>query len=230
MPASGATTWPLALALARRELRGGLKGFRIFLACLLLGVAVIAAAGSVASSVRGGIAADGQKILGGDVEIRLLYRPATPEQIAYFNASGPLSAIREMRAMARPLAGDQRTLVELKGVDAAYPLYGAAELQPAQSLADALALHGGRWGAVADPNLLERLGLKVHDTIHVGAADYESRAALLEMRCGQSLYKSKDDREKVEYMIAAMRAGAPDSLRALFNADSVWQTKRATRK
>ena len=173
------STWPLALRLARRELRGGLKGFRIFLACLTLGVAVIAAAGSIAASVRGGIAADAQKLLGGDVEVRLLYRPATPEQIAYFTASGALSAIREMRAMARPLVGDQRTLVELKAVDAAYPLYGAAELQPAQPLADALAERDGRWGAVADPNLLERLGLKVHDTIRVGAADYEIRASLL---------------------------------------------------
>ena len=139
MIAGSHDTWPLALRLARRELRGGLKGFRIFLACLMLGVAVIAAAGSVASSVRGGIAADAQKLLGGDVEIRLLYRPVTPEQIAFFNASGALSAIREMRAMARPLAGDQRTLVELKAVDAAYPLYGTAELEPAQPLAGALA-------------------------------------------------------------------------------------------
>src|SRR5215475_9469159 len=110
-------TWSLAFRFARRELRGGLKGFRIFLACLMLGVAAIAAAGSVASSVRGGIAVDAQKLLGGDVEVRLLYRPATPEQIAFFNASGAVSAISEMRAMARPLAGDQRSLVELKAVD-----------------------------------------------------------------------------------------------------------------
>ena len=172
-------SWPLAFRFARRELRGGLRGFRIFLACLLLGVAAIAAAGSVASSVRGGIAADAQKLLGGDVEVRLLYRPAAPEQIAYFNASGAMSAIREMRAMARPLAGDERTLVELKAVDAAYPLYGVAELQPAMPLADALAERDGHWGAVADPNLLERLGLKVGDRIRVGTTDYELRAGLL---------------------------------------------------
>src|SRR5262245_604632 len=164
---SSPARWSLALSLARRELRGGLKGFRIFLACLMLGVAVIAAAGSVASSVRAGIAADAQKLLGGDVEVRLLYRPATPEQIAYFQVNGALSAIREMRAMARPLAGDERALVELKAVDGTYPLYGTAELQPALPLADALAERDGHWGAVADPSLLERLGLKIHDTIRV---------------------------------------------------------------
>src|SRR5215475_44916 len=108
--------WPLAFRLARRELRGGLKGFRIFLACLMLGVAVIAAVGSVAASVRGGIAADARKILGGDVELRLLYQTATPEQRAFLAAGGTVSATREMRAMARPAVVDQRALVELKGV------------------------------------------------------------------------------------------------------------------
>jgi len=170
--------WPLALRLARRELRGGLKGFRIFLACLLLGVGIIAAAGSVASSVRGGIAADAQKILGGDVELRVLYRPATQEQVDFFQASGAVSTIRQMRAMARSAAGDERALVELKGVDAAYPLYGEVTLQPSLPLADALAQRDGLWGAVADPNLLERLGLALGDRIRVGDGAYEIRASL----------------------------------------------------
>jgi putative ABC transport system permease protein len=178
-PATRNAGWALAVRLTRRELRGGLKGFRIFLACLMLGVGIIAAAGSVASSVRGGIAADAQKILGGDVELRLLYRPATPEQIGFFRETATLSAIREMRAMARPVAGDQRALVELKGIDAAYPLYGGVELQPALPLADALARRDGRWGAVADPNLLQRLGLEVGDRVRVGGGEYEIRANLV---------------------------------------------------
>ena len=40
---------------AARELRGGLKGFRIFLACLALGVAAIAAVGSVRSAIEAGL-------------------------------------------------------------------------------------------------------------------------------------------------------------------------------
>jgi len=168
----------LAFRFARRELRGGLKGFRIFLACLMLGVAVIAAVGSVAASVRGGIAADAREILGGDIELRLLYQPATPEQQAYLASTGEVSDSREMRAMARPATGDQRTLVELKAVDSAYPLYGIVDLDPAMPLADALAQHNGRWGAVVDPNLLERLNLRIGDSIHVGDGDFEIRASI----------------------------------------------------
>ena len=145
----------------------------------MLGVAVIAAVGSVAASVRGGIAANAREILGGDVELRLLYQPAKPEQLAFFAASSTFSASQEMRAMSRPAAGDERALVELKAVDAAYPRYGSVALQPAMPLADALAQRDGRWGAAVDPNLLERLGLKVGDSLRVGDADFQIRATIL---------------------------------------------------
>jgi putative ABC transport system permease protein len=170
--------WRLAARLARRELRGGLQGFRIFLACLMLGVAVIAAVGSTGEAVRSSILADARTILGGDAELRVLYRPATDEQIAFMAERAVLSQTREMRAMARPAAGDERTLVELKAVDEFYPLYGAVELDPPMSVADATARRDGRWGAVADSNLIERLGLGIGDTIQVGDGSYELRAAI----------------------------------------------------
>src|SRR5262245_23323671 len=91
----------LALRLARRELRGGLKGFRVFVACLMLGVAAIAAVGSLASGVTTALLADARVLLGGDVELSYTHREATPAQLAHLNASGRLSAVAEMRAMAR---------------------------------------------------------------------------------------------------------------------------------
>src|SRR5262245_5145650 len=170
--------WRLAARLARRELRGGLKGFRIFLACLLLGVAVIAAVGSTAAAVRSSILADAQKILGGDVELRLLYRPATDEQLAFMSERATVSHTREMRAMARPTDRDDRALVELKAIDGLYPLYGGVVLDPPMTLGEATEERDGRWGAAADPNLIERLGLKIGDGVKVGDAVYELRAAI----------------------------------------------------
>jgi putative ABC transport system permease protein len=170
--------WRLAARLARRELRGGLKGFRIFLACLLLGVAVIAAVGSTAAAVRSSILADAQKILGGDVELRLLYRPASDEQLAFMAERATVSHTREMRAMAQPTDHDDRALVELKAIDGLYPLYGGVMLEPSMSLAFATEERNGRWGAAADPNLIERLALKIGDGVKVGDAVYELRAAI----------------------------------------------------
>ena len=59
---------PLWLRFAARELRSGVKGFRIFLACLALGVAAIAAASSTAEAFRRGLATEAREILGGDLE------------------------------------------------------------------------------------------------------------------------------------------------------------------
>jgi putative ABC transport system permease protein len=168
----------LSLRWARRELRGGLKGFRIFLACLALGTAVIAGVGSLAAAVSAGLTSDAHAMLGGDVELHLVERPATPAQLAYFRQSGRLSAVVQMRAMARTEDGRARSLIELKSVDDTYPLYGAVGLDPPQALAAALAFRDGRWGAVAAPELLDRLKLRLGDNIRIGDASFVLRAAL----------------------------------------------------
>ncbi|HYD64753.1 MAG TPA: ABC transporter permease, partial [Azospirillum sp.] len=95
------TSLLLALRFARRELRGGLQGFRIFLACLTLGVAAIAAVQSVSSGILEGLKEDGRAILGGDVAIRQIYQPPAPEAMKHLKSSGRVAASVEMRAMAR---------------------------------------------------------------------------------------------------------------------------------
>ncbi|MCA1941379.1 MAG: FtsX-like permease family protein, partial [Caenispirillum bisanense] len=170
------TGLPVAWRFALRELRGGLKGFRIFLACLALGVAAIAAAGSMNRAVTTGLAEDARVLLGGDIEIELNYRPPTDEQFALMERYGRVSRTVEMRAMGR--SADDGTLVQIKAVDAVYPLYGAVELDPAQPLAEALAERDGRWGVAVDPALLVRLDLAVGDTLRIGDTDYAIRATV----------------------------------------------------
>ena len=165
----------LAFRLARRELRGGLKGFRLFLACLALGVGVIAAVGSVTSSLMAGLAADARALLGGDVEISLVQREASESEQAFLARWGAVSHVIELRAMAEKPGGDDRTLVELKSVDAAYPLVGAIGTKPSLPLAQAIA---GR-GAVIEPTLAARLNVGVGDRLHVGDTQL-AIAALLE--------------------------------------------------
>ncbi|MCE9648344.1 MAG: FtsX-like permease family protein [Parvibaculum sp.] len=167
----------LAVRLARRELRGGLSGFRIFIACLALGVAAIAGVGSVSTALTRGLAERGQEILGGDVDVRLLHREASAGERAAISAGNVLSRSAEMRAMAR--TEDKQSLVELKAVDGLYPLYGAMQLKPAMPLSDALALRGGRYGAVAERNLIQRLNAKIGDEIKIGSAVFELRGEIV---------------------------------------------------
>lgn len=173
-------TGPLALRLARRELRTGLKGFRIFLACLALGVAAIAAVGSVSSAMMSGLEGDARGILGGDVALRIVHRPAEPEALAYLEQSGEVSTVASMRAMARSESGDTNSLVELKAVDDVYPLVGELKLDRDMTLEQALALRDGVHGAVAEESLAQRLDIAVGDRLRLGEATLELRAMITE--------------------------------------------------
>ena len=165
----------LASRYALRELRGGLRGFYVFIACIALGVMAIAGVGSVAASLGEGLAREGRTLLGGDVAFSLIQREAKPDEIALLRSRGKLSIAATLRAMARSSDG-QLALVELKAVDDTYPMLGELTLNPKMPIADLLAERDGAFGAAVDPTLLARLGLKVGDRVSIGAASFQMRS------------------------------------------------------
>ena len=99
---------PSALRFAWRELRGGLRGFGVFIACIALGVMAIAGVGSVAASLADGIAGAGRVILGGDIAFSLIQREASDAERAFLDAQGTVSVAATLRAMARTATGARR--------------------------------------------------------------------------------------------------------------------------
>lgn len=175
----GTVSYRLAWRIARRELRGGLSGFRVFMLCLALGVAAITAVGWTSSAIVGGLAADARKLLGGDMELRLVHRQATDEQIAYLKAnSRQLSHTIRLRAMASARDNAARTLIELKAVDGVYPLIGQMTLNP--PLARDVMFQSKRDGpsAVVDANLLDKLGIGIGDEIRIGKGTFTVAAVI----------------------------------------------------
>jgi putative ABC transport system permease protein len=169
---------PLILRLALRELRGGLKGFGIFLACIALGVAAIAGVSSVSRSLTDGLTREGRKILGGDMAFSLVHREANEAERAFLTSRGSVSSIASMRAMV--MAGDKGSgLVELKAVDGAYPAVGELQTDPPLPAAELFAQRDGAFGVAVDPTLLARLDLRIGDRVSVGQAPVELRAAIV---------------------------------------------------
>jgi putative ABC transport system permease protein len=165
----------LAWRLARRELRGGLRGFTVFFACLTLGVAAIATVGVLNAALIDGLRRDASALLGGDIQIEASNQPLSDADLAGLTPPGARrSANVRTDAMAESADG-RRVVVALKAVDAAYPLYGTARLDPPSlSLAQALADRG----VVVERSLLARLGLKVGDPLRIGEAQFVIRAVL----------------------------------------------------
>jgi len=172
-----ASRLPLALRFALRDLSGDLRGFSVFIACILIGVAAISGVGAVSQSLAQGLAREGRTILGGDVSVATTMRRLSPQEREFFERNGRVCEIALMRAMARSANGEA-TLVEIKAVDSAYPGPGAVELAPPQPLADALRPREGGFGLVADSTLIARLDLKIGDRVKIGAASFDLTAEL----------------------------------------------------
>jgi len=171
----------LALKLARREMRSGLSGFRIFLASLVLGVAAIASVGSLSQSFLTGLAEQGRTLLGGDVSVGLVHRETTQAEHALLEKYGRVTETISMRGMAYALKNgkeEERQLVELKAIDKLYPLYGSVGLSPNIKLADALKCEQDICGAAAEQTLLDRLHLSRGGLMRIGTQNFRIAAVL----------------------------------------------------
>lgn len=170
----------VALRIALREIRGGLRGFRILILCLLLGVTAIAAVGSVRAAIRAGLEDKASTLLGGDAEVRFTYRFANDAERAWMESNAEaVSEIVDFRSLVTFEQDDQRqrALVQVKGVDALYPLYGSVGLSQG-NLDDALAGADGLPGIVAEQVLVDRLGLQPGDTLRLGTKAFRLTAVL----------------------------------------------------
>ena len=167
----------LSLRLARRDLRGSLKAFRLALACLALGVATIAGVGSFGAAIVDGLKDNGRVILGADVTLRTTMVVPSDEQIAWLAERAEITRTYDMNAMAQ-VDGRDPLLVSLKAVGDAYPLYGSFGLEDGGDLAEALAERDGVWGAVAVEEFMLRLGLEPGDRFRLGEAELELRGVI----------------------------------------------------
>jgi putative ABC transport system permease protein len=166
---------PQILRLALREMRTGLRGFYVFVGCVALGVMVITGIGVLSDGLRVGLEKQGAAILGGDVTLVRPHKRAEEGERAWLLGQGRLSETATMRTMARTTDGSEQSLVELKGIDAAYPLVGEVRLNDGATLDTAVRRDGG---VAVEPILLERLRLKLGDRMLLGAAEVTITAVI----------------------------------------------------
>ncbi|MEQ1716293.1 MAG: FtsX-like permease family protein, partial [Hyphomicrobium sp.] len=162
------------MRIGARELRGGFSGFHIFIACLALGVMVIAAVGALGDALTAGFERQGRTILGGDLTFARMHTRATEDELRVIAGLGKMSETATLRTMARRLDGSEQALIELKAVDGAYPLSGDVKIEGEGGFSEKIAAGG----AVADAMLLERLGVKPGERVKIGDREVEVRAIL----------------------------------------------------
>jgi putative ABC transport system permease protein len=173
-------------SLAWRDLRASGRSLWIFVACLVLGVSLVAAGGGLYRQVADALRADARLLFGGDVEVEY-QQPLPPEVLAWMGApsqgAATVSRLIELRTMLRSADG-RAQLIELQSTDSAYPLYGEVTLSPASSLDTALAEQSGDWGAALDATLAQRMGIAVGDRVEIGNLSLAVRALITRHRSG----------------------------------------------
>lgn len=163
------------LVQLRREARGARGRLVFFALCLAVGVAAVVAVAGFSSSLRSGLRSEAKRLLAAD--LRVEGRRAIPAPVDELLAAEPgveTTRVAELVTVVAAPSGRSQ-LVELRGVDGRFPFYGALALEPDRPLAELLA--GG--GAVAAPELFDRLGLSVGDTLSVGGHPFRLAGKVL---------------------------------------------------
>ena len=162
----------ISLKLALKEIRYGWRHFAVFLACLILGVAIMASVNSFGSIIKDSFKSEAQSLLGGDMEIRIKGVAATDKQRDFIKKYGQISYVATLRSMLH--FEDNHTLVEIKAIDNNYPLLG--KLQFNEDISKEAVFENS--GVAVDKILLSQMDLKIGDEVQIGAGVYTIRATL----------------------------------------------------
>lgn len=150
--------------IARRDLSARIRGLRLLAICLFLGVATLAAIGSLTAGISAELSRRGQTILGGDIEIAVAQRTATKTELDALRNAGSVSQTVRLRAMA---ISTDSLLAELKAIDGIYPHYGALLLDHKN------AVKAPAKGEIyIGPTLSERLDVPIGGNIRFGKATF----------------------------------------------------------
>jgi putative ABC transport system permease protein len=169
------------LRMTIRELRASWRRLLFFFVCVSIGVGAIVALRSVIQNVRSGMVREARAMMSADIRIGT-NRPWTPEILKVIEqrlATAPVlertEAIETATMVRAPHGSAVARMVELRGVQSNFPMYGQLELEGGVPYSHDL-LHGR--GAIARPELLAQLGIRQGDAILIGGQPYTVRAVL----------------------------------------------------
>jgi len=172
--------------MAWRETRASWRHFLYFLTCIAVGVGALSGVSLFSSHLEQAVTKEARGLLGGDLEIRLSHRMSPPALDVLASLTHQLiesTHVSELIAMAAHVPGMHRggqpsQIIELKAVEALYPLYGAVQLEPDRPLWELLQRQTAGcpgepcWGAVVQESLLIRMGVTVGQPLTIGQATF----------------------------------------------------------
>ena len=170
------------LRMAVRETRASWRRLLFFFICIAIGVGAIAGLRSIIQNVRGALAGQARTLIAADVLVSAgaplsgAARQALDTRAASAGVTARTESI-ETATMVRPAdpAKAVARMVELRGVQAGFPLYGRLDLRGGTPYRHDL-LRGG--GALVRPELLTQLDVREGDQILIGNLPFTIRGVI----------------------------------------------------
>ncbi|MGE0084260.1 MAG: ABC transporter permease [Desulfococcaceae bacterium] len=153
-----------------RELAASPSQYTVFVLCVMLSLVTLTALNGFSQSIRNSLLRDARTLQGADIILRshFPFSPGLTEKVSELEKNGKVRSARiyEFYSVVRSPDESSSLLADVKIAEPAWPFYGKAELASGRELGEVL--RSGN--AVAEKNLLDRLGLRVGDSLRAGSA------------------------------------------------------------
>ncbi len=178
--AKRALSWSRAATIGWRDLKSAPGKFAFVVLSVAVGVAALVGVRGFSGSFRRTLNVEARSLMAGDLSARI-FRVPSPEEKQKLKAimdgikGSRATWVTETVSMATVAQDRVPLLVSLKAIDPAeYPFYGEAQLEPAESLRQALQ---GDSAVVADEFLI-RMHARVGNMLRLGGQDFKITAVL----------------------------------------------------
>lgn len=165
------------IRLAWRELVFSRHRLRLAVLVLSLGLMGPVFSSSLQSSVDEYLRLRSQEILAADLALTSTRPLRTEERASLFQDLAPERVAEETEFVTMGKGKDVSTLIEVKGVDANFPIFGEFRFQSEPVLVSARALTQERIAWVF-PEVLAQLGLKVGESLEIGSTSFRISSVL----------------------------------------------------
>ncbi len=171
------------LRMAYRELRASWRRLIFFFCCVAIGVGGIVALRSLVQNVRTALAAEARGLTAGDIYVRTdqpwsdAVRGRIEARVAEVAGAESTETVDTVTMARLPAgAGNRTKVVEVRGVEPAFPFYGRFTLESGAAYSPALLRDRG---ALVGRELLPQLGVAVGDEILIGDETFTIRDSIV---------------------------------------------------
>ncbi|MGF1638591.1 MAG: ABC transporter permease [Cyclobacteriaceae bacterium] len=177
-------TW--LIKMAWRDAKASKRKLSLFVASIVLGIAAVVSIQSFGDTLKANIAQQSKALMGADFKIKS-NKPPNEIILGIIDSIGGAEAqeINFASMVAFP-KNESTRLMQVRGLEEAYPIYGQLETEPAAAAAD----YQTQLAALVDATVMLQFGLEPGDSLKVGNLNLKIAGAIKSIPGSNAIFSS----------------------------------------